>query len=411
MKKFYLILIVAMCTLQLSAQDKVTLKWQVDDVTEPKVVYCITNGILKINWGDGGIEETFTSGILSHLYETQGENDVTITAADDTTKFYHLLCAEQQVSKLEFFGCTSLVTVWCYNNQLKNLDFSGCSNLIVLQCGNNQITHLNVSNCAFLTDLSCNNNQLETINISDCVSLTEFICNDNQISNIDLSNCLVLEYLDFENNKLSDLNISNNNVLDFLSCSNNQLKLSTLYAAQLKMGNAGNFGTQYLPVLSANTNTELFEDQSVFAGVFTNYTVEIDGEIAPESSYTVTDGKLTFLKDGKYTVTMTNDMVGYSYSPAKVIVPVEVTQVGVHEINLFDITVYPNPTTGELRIENGELTIINVEVYDIYGRNITPHTSYLLPHTSFDLSNEAAGVYFVKIQSESGIVTKKIIKH
>ena len=78
--------------------------------------------------------------------------------------------------------------------------------------------------------------------------------------------------------------------------------------------------------------------------------------------------------------------------------------------SLNDITLIPNPTTGKLRIENGELKIINVEVFDMYGRNLTPHTSYLTPLTSLDISDLTSGVYFVKITTEKGIITKKIIK-
>ena len=33
----------------------------------------------------------------------------------------------------------------------------------------------------------------------------------------------------------------------------------------------------------------------------------------------------------------------------------------------------PNPTTGELKIENGELKIENVEVFDVYGRKLKSH--------------------------------------
>jgi len=38
--------------------------------------------------------------------------------------------------------------------------------------------------------------------------------------------------------------------------------------------------------------------------------------------------------------------------------------------SLENITLHPNPTTGELRIENGELRIKSVEVYDVYGRKL-----------------------------------------
>jgi len=74
------------------------------------------------------------------------------------------------------------------------------------------------------------------------------------------------------------------------------------------------------------------------------------------------------------------------------------------------ITVYPNPTTGELTIDNGQLTINNVEIFDIYGRNVTPHTPYLTPLTSYDLTVFPAGIYFLKITTENGIVMKKVIK-
>ena len=47
-----------------------------------------------------------------------------------------------------------------------------------------------------------------------------------------------------------------------------------------------------------------------------------------------------------------------------------VTGVGVNDYVLDNTVVYPNPTTGEFRIENSELRIDNVEVYDVYGKLI-----------------------------------------
>ena len=91
-------------------------------------------------------------------------------------------------------------------------------------------------------------------------------------------------------------------------------------------------------------------------------------------------------------------------------IPLDVTVLSVNEQAFSNLLVYPNPTTGELKIENGELKIENVDIFDIYGRNLTSHTSYLLPHTSFDISHLPAGVYFVKIFTEAGVVVKKVVK-
>ena len=76
---------------------------------------------------------------------------------------------------------------------------------------------------------------------------------------------------------------------------------------------------------------------------------------------------------------------------------------------LENITVMPNPTTGELRIENGEWRIMEVEVFDVYGRNC--NVSRVTCHENkINISHLQAGIYFVKIQTEIGEITKKIIK-
>ena len=141
--------------------------------------------------------------------------------------------------------------------------------------------------------------------------------------------------------------------------------------------------------------------------------------------YTTNDLLLLYRKDVSHdwqtitldSITVNNQMV---YLHIHNILPGEYTlgvgkEIGIKEIeNKFDVTVYPNPTTGELRMENGKLRIENVEIFDIYGRNLssylTPHTSYLLPHTSIDISGLEVGIYFVRITTEQGIVTKKFVK-
>ena len=82
------------------------------------------------------------------------------------------------------------------------------------------------------------------------------------------------------------------------------------------------------------------------------------------------------------------------------------------------LTVYPNPTTGELRIENGELRIDNVEVFDVYGKihlsPVTRHSSRVTRHPSpvtINISHLPAGLYFVKITTEAGIAMRKVIKN
>jgi len=69
-----------------------------------------------------------------------------------------------------------------------------------------------------------------------------------------------------------------------------------------------------------------------------------------------------------------------------------------------NFVIYPNPANNVLYVTMGHDKGINplvIEIYDIYGRNLTPHTSYLTPHTSLDISDLPTGLYFVKIYTET----------
>ena len=71
-----------------------------------------------------------------------------------------------------------------------------------------------------------------------------------------------------------------------------------------------------------------------------------------------------------------------------------------YEIN-SKFKIYPNPTTGQLTIDNGQWTMDNVEVFDIYGRKQSFH--HLITSSSHHLINIShlpAGIYFITIANE-----------
>jgi len=82
-------------------------------------------------------------------------------------------------------------------------------------------------------------------------------------------------------------------------------------------------------------------------------------------------------------------------------------KINAHE----NIQIFPNPTTGELQVTSYELQVTGVEIFDIYGRNLSSHTSYLSPHTSINISHLENGIYFVRVTTENGVFTKKILKN
>lgn len=87
------------------------------------------------------------------------------------------------------------------------------------------------------------------------------------------------------------------------------------------------------------------------------------------------------------------------------------TTVSLLATNNFDdtsVSVYPNPVKDQLRIAAMD-AIISIQLYDVLGRLIQT-TRQNSKDVIFDFRQQPAGVYLVKIQTEKGIKTEKIIK-
>jgi len=145
---------------------------------------------------------------------------------------------------------------------------------------------------------------------------------------------------------------------------------------------------------AGNTNYEIFSSDDIF--------------IYPDPAMAYWD-----IKDGERGIFYASgDNTGF--------IPLDVNILSVDDSNLPNIEVYPNPTTGQLRIANRshvsgklseanyELRITGVEVYDVYGRKVLEPPLTVLH--SYDLTVLPAGVYFVRIETEGGAVVKKIVK-
>jgi len=75
------------------------------------------------------------------------------------------------------------------------------------------------------------------------------------------------------------------------------------------------------------------------------------------------------------------------------------------------VNIYPNPTIGELTIDKGQLTIYSVEFYDAMGKKLFEEKENLTVLRSYDLTVFPAGIYFVRVTTEKGAITKKIVKY
>ncbi|MBA3663655.1 MAG: T9SS type A sorting domain-containing protein [Bacteroidetes bacterium] len=83
---------------------------------------------------------------------------------------------------------------------------------------------------------------------------------------------------------------------------------------------------------------------------------------------------------------------------------------GVNERSVLNgLSVYPNPTQGELTIQLSNGALKDVEVLDLTGRIILSNSSSK-DKITLNISNLANGIYFVKIQSNNAVEIIKVVK-
>ena len=84
------------------------------------------------------------------------------------------------------------------------------------------------------------------------------------------------------------------------------------------------------------------------------------------------------------------------------------TTVGLHDITLANVKLYPNPATDKLTVEMenkfNTLEVTNTLGQTLYRAAVTDNQMQI------DVSGYSAGMYYVKLQGDNGMVTKKFVK-
>lgn len=82
-----------------------------------------------------------------------------------------------------------------------------------------------------------------------------------------------------------------------------------------------------------------------------------------------------------------------------------INQIGIDEVDLEGITIYPNPTQGKTRVILEGVELIQIEVLDVMGRVLQTSTSPWI-----DLTDYNEGSYLLRITTTIGTAIKKVIK-
>jgi uncharacterized repeat protein (TIGR01451 family) len=84
---------------------------------------------------------------------------------------------------------------------------------------------------------------------------------------------------------------------------------------------------------------------------------------------------------------------------------------GIDDVEVGEISLYPNPTTGEVFLSNSSPrnAVISVEVIDTQGRLLLKETGNGI--SNVDMKNLSTRIYLLRIQTEKGIQVERVIKN
>ncbi len=323
------------------------------------------------------------SGITSLNVEDKEISD--LTGIRDFSSLTSLICRRNQLTSIDLSQNINLRNFYCEVNQLTSLDVSQNSELRIIACWSNNLTSLDVSQNIVLNDLHCYDNQLTSLNVSQNTALEKLGCGDNQLTSLDISQNTALVELYLGDCQLTNLDVSQNLALETFVCYRN-----------------------YLATLDVSLNSALISFRC-FSNQLTSLNVKNGNNSILTSFNAIDNPNLTCLQvdneteanagTGVYASWEKDETTNYSEDCGAVSIDDERLAKGLN--------LYPNPVTNILTIDS-ETPLTKVEIYSILGKKVKEINSDLNSIPTNNLSN---GVYYIRIHSEKGITTKKMIKN
>lgn len=346
-------------------------QWQKDNSASYSATPCDAYTLIPdVAFEQSLIDEGIDSGIIDGKVLTSTLSAVTNLSISNTTI--------SDFSGLEDF--TELNWLQLSNNtNLTDIEFSKNTKLQYLYLDNNKLANLDVTKNVELIDLSFKNNAIKAIDVSKNAELEFLNCSENLLTVLDVSNNPELRNLSCYSNQLVTLDLSQNTQLTYINCQNNKLK-----SVNLKNGNNTNLQTANV-AKTAKNNVGMYP-----IGIF---------------GFQENDPALVVLVDNK----VYSDDNWMSYKDASAVY-LENISLGTGNNTFETLAVAPNPTSGELYINN--IALDKLTVISLLG-NIVKTINFKDGNTSnvVDLSDLTAGLYLVKLSSNGSEKTVKVLKN
>ncbi|MFT5248512.1 MAG: hypothetical protein ACI93P_000225 [bacterium] len=288
-----------------------------------------------------------------------------------------------------------------------NIDSDGVVNGQVLTSDIENLTELDVYAVYLLTDLT---------GLEDFVSLTILTLEEINITTVNLSNLIALENLHITDVSLESLDITNNINLKFFNLTLNGD--TDMYFSPLTSIDFSN-NTQLLSfVISRALITELDFSNNINLQGFSIFGME---ELEILNIKNGNNTNIPFLQIHEFNVGPTCFQVDDPQAVIDGVLPpydnwtIDVDPIitddcslGVNDYLKDKIIIAPNPSKNYLQITySNHLEIKTIKIYDVLGKLVCQENN---PLNNIDISKLNSGLLFIKIETENGIFTKKVIK-
>nr|WP_198999646.1 T9SS type A sorting domain-containing protein [Flavobacterium sp. ASV13] len=303
------------------------------------------------------------------------DNKLTSLDVTQNPNLYNLMFSKNQISTIDLSQNKVLHNLTADRNLLTNLDISTNTQLESLYCGENNLTTLDVSNQPNLLQLNCIYTSISKLDVSYNKKLEDLYFNDAQLTTLDLSNNPLLKRINLSRNQLTSLDLSHNPLLELVF-----IEFNPITTLNLQNGNNKNFILPHTNVTNKNT---VAIDACSFLNNRNLSCIQVDNVEFSNSNWS---------KIKEPTATYSNTCKNLSI-----------------EESLFDkVVIYPNPTKGEININN-----ISLEKATIYNSSGQLVKSFVFKsgdtNNTINLSGLPKGIYYVYLINKDIASAKKVI--
>ena len=297
-------------------------------------------------------------GLFSSPSYNLNTRDTIIRIYGNVTKI-DFRCSDGIIRGFNIDSNSYLTQIWAYNLVYKNVSFNNSNNLEVLYLQYSSIESIDVRNLENLIYLGVPGNE--------------------ELTKLDLRELTRLKILMFQNTGVSDININGLNELRDIDCYNTNLSTMGYDSLFCALPECSDSLSGMIVVIYDSTYSD-----------FPTY-------MSSNSQNLIS--KNWFPTDRNY------QLMPPSYGTF------DCSSIGMDDVELdfVEAKVYPNPAIDKLSIETKD-EVLRLEVYDALGRKAmyrTPNQN----NFSLDISNLEKGIYILKLQTNEGIGSYKIVKN